>query len=477
MKNSPVDVSRRSLLLAGSASLASALAPRFRAKADTAKVTSAGSKLIKSAVVIGSGVSGLGAATRLKEAGVEVTVIEASGRVGGRVLTDNSLGVPIDLGASWLIGKNPVYRMLKNQNTKLSLPSDFDSVDLFAANGSRISTAEVLGATVRMRYIDRMVRRWNKHHETDVSVGKVLDRYGAVDGSSGIGRNVVDYFLNLALTLDYAAGADQFSARQYGTYTTQYGSEERFVPGGMSQVVTLMSSRLDIRLNTEVDSIEVTAAGVLVSAGAERFSADLCVVTVPLGVLKQRQIQFSPTFPDALLGSIDLLGVGSFFKLAMRFDSPFWNLDREFIGSVGNAQRFGGGEHVTFVNLSEVVGAPVLVMFLGSPYAEQFERGSLRSSTEFAVSRLRSIFGNRVPLPASVVRSDWTTSRYSGGAYSFYGVGSTPESIAQFHKVYQGRLTFAGEHTSATNFGTVHGAYDSGLAAADRILSAKSSSR
>jgi monoamine oxidase len=462
VRDSNVDLSRRSLLVAASASL---FRPHFGASAQ--------SKRIGSALVIGSGVSGLAAATRLKEAGVDVTIVEADERAGGRVQTDRSLGLPIDLGASWLIGKNPLYQLLLDQQTELSSPSNFESVDLFTANGSKVSTADAFSATIRMQYIDSLVRRWNKHQRADLSVAKVLDRFGAVDGSHGIQGDAVDYFMNLALTLNYAADADKLSARQYETYETQYGSEERFVPEGMSQAVDMLCRGLTICMNSEVHRIDVTAAGVSVWAGSQMFSADVCIVTVPLAVLKRRQIRFLPPLPEVLERSIDAHGVGSFFKLAMRFKAAFWNVEQEFVGSLGDAQSFGKGEHATFVNLSKVVGAPVLVMFLGSPLADRFERQSLKESTEFAMSRLRAIFGKRIAAPIGVTRSNWTTSRYSGGAYSFYAVGSTPQSIEEFHQVRQGRLTFAGEHTSVSNFGTVHGAYNSGIAAAERLLHTK----
>src|SRR5262245_53226635 len=61
-------------------------------------------------LVIGAGVSGLAAARELKSQGLQVTVLEARDRIGGRVWTDRSLGVPIDMGASWVNGvrDNPI---------------------------------------------------------------------------------------------------------------------------------------------------------------------------------------------------------------------------------------------------------------------------------------------------------------------------------------------------------------------------------
>ena len=53
-------------------------------------------------VVVGAGAAGIAAGRALQRAGARYVVLEAAGRIGGRALTDLSLGVPIDLGCTWL---------------------------------------------------------------------------------------------------------------------------------------------------------------------------------------------------------------------------------------------------------------------------------------------------------------------------------------------------------------------------------------
>ena len=48
-------------------------------------------------IVIGAGGAGLSAARALTNLGLEVIVLEGQNRMGGRVLTENLGGVPIDL--------------------------------------------------------------------------------------------------------------------------------------------------------------------------------------------------------------------------------------------------------------------------------------------------------------------------------------------------------------------------------------------
>ncbi|MEL6990767.1 MAG: FAD-dependent oxidoreductase, partial [Pseudomonadota bacterium] len=56
----------------------------------------------KSIGIVGAGVAGMGAARVLTDAGLSVEVFEARGRIGGRTWTDHSLGLPMDMGASWI---------------------------------------------------------------------------------------------------------------------------------------------------------------------------------------------------------------------------------------------------------------------------------------------------------------------------------------------------------------------------------------
>ncbi|MFD7433262.1 protoporphyrinogen oxidase [Streptomyces sp. NPDC059861] len=59
------------------------------------------------AVVVGAGIAGLAAAHRLLDRGARVTVLEASDRVGGKLLPGEIAGVRVDLGAESMLARRP----------------------------------------------------------------------------------------------------------------------------------------------------------------------------------------------------------------------------------------------------------------------------------------------------------------------------------------------------------------------------------
>src|SRR5262245_9323597 len=74
---------------------------------------------MQSVLVIGAGLAGLAAAKRLAESGMQVTILEARDRIGGRVHTvrDKRLPVPIELGAEFMHGKpDEIWHIVKKEN-------------------------------------------------------------------------------------------------------------------------------------------------------------------------------------------------------------------------------------------------------------------------------------------------------------------------------------------------------------------------
>src|SRR5690242_4707355 len=115
-RSSQASFTRREALIAGVAGVAgltaisscsadSASAPTpgpTPAPSPKARADGAATKVL----VIGAGAAGLAAAADLQARGIAVTVLEGRDRIGGRVWSHKDFGVSLDLGASWISGRN-----------------------------------------------------------------------------------------------------------------------------------------------------------------------------------------------------------------------------------------------------------------------------------------------------------------------------------------------------------------------------------
>jgi len=107
-------------------------------KNKTQSMTSAKNR---TAIVIGAGISGLAAAQALQAKGLEVTVLEARDRIGGRVWTSTKWpDVPVDMGASWIHGMtgNPMTALARKIDAKI-IPTNYESSITYDTDGRRLS--------------------------------------------------------------------------------------------------------------------------------------------------------------------------------------------------------------------------------------------------------------------------------------------------------------------------------------------------
>ena len=82
-------------------------------------------------IVVGAGAAGIGAGRRLVEAGLDVLLVEARGRLGGRAYTDPDMAVAFDHGCSWLWGGpgNPLVEAARRLG--FTLEEDPGALELF----------------------------------------------------------------------------------------------------------------------------------------------------------------------------------------------------------------------------------------------------------------------------------------------------------------------------------------------------------
>jgi len=403
-------------------------------------------------VVIGAGFAGLAAARTLADAGVRVTVLEARDRIGGRTWTDTSLGVPIDIGASWIHGTqdNPLTELAAAVNAA-TVATDFDDVVLYDRDGE-------VGADA----LDRVAAQWSTvSAQLAARTADAPDSASVADALSGLADltdPLIAWTVTSVITGEYAADPEQLSLRWFGNEGGFDGPDVLF-PLGYTRLSSHLARDLDIRTDAVVSRIAHGPQGVTVEHTHGTETADRVIVTVPLGVLKAESIIFEPPLPADKLEAITRLGFGLLNKVALRFDQPFWPESVPMIGLVGTDQPVSD-----LVNGLPVTGEPVLIGLRAAQAAWEREEVPDEQAVAQVVAALRA------PQPTGALVTHWGTDEFSCGSYSFIAVGSSPDDMDTLGEPVGDRLLFAGEATHPEFFGTVHGAYLSGIREARRLL-------
>lgn len=295
-----------------------------------------------SVIVIGAGAAGLGAASELAAAGLDVTVLEARERIGGRVWTAEHWGHRLDLGASWIHGvrRNPLTELARAAGARLA-PTDYSNWVV------RDSAGRVLGRRARPRH-----------------------------------------FLDV-VTVEHEYGADvEWLHPDFAEEGSDLRGGDALFPEGYVQVFEPLLGGFAIELGAVVERVETTATGVAVVGGAMRRTADAVVVTVPLGVLQSGDIDFDPPLEPDRIGAIGRLGMGVLDKLYLRFEDVFWDRRVERLGHVGTPQRW----FAEWFNLAAYTGAPILLGFNAGSAADELADRSDDELVAIAMRVLREMY-------------------------------------------------------------------------------------
>ncbi len=415
--------------------------------------------------VVGAGIAGLGAARELADRGFEVIVLEVRRRLGGRIWTDRSLGLPIDLGAQWIEESrgNPIKRLAR----RFGAPTvrDDDEWLLYGPDGRRIADHVAAEISADGDWLLRELESLSSRLDQDVSVADGVRRILAGEELSADERRYLDAYL-VGLETSTGACMERLSLA-YGDPGEGYWGPDLLFPQGYDAIVRGLAEGLDVRLGHRVKRIITGDAGVVLeTADSGALGADRAIVTVPLGALKAGSIEFRPELPEAKRQAIARLEMGVLDKVALRFDKPFWPLDVDKFGHVSD-QR---GEVPELLNWHKFSSQPVLIAYYSADFARRMEALDDAGAVARVMAVVRKIFGRSVPEPSGALVTRWAADPVTRGSYSYVPVGASDRDHDLLAEPTKGGIHFAGEATSRSNPATVHGAYLSGLREAERIL-------
>lgn len=422
-------------------------------------------------VVVGAGVSGLAAARALVQGGKRVVVLEARDRVGGRTWTDDALGVPVDLGASWIHGVdgNPLWELAPAlgidtvEFTVGSFQFDGRPIGWHAPSGRRLTEAEAASFVADLHALDAALPEVVEHApppSTYASAVNAVLRDLRIDGDRA------------ARVREYTAHRSEDLCGAPVTVLDAHGLDEEHVPGdevvfprGYGQYARALAEGLDVRLSSVVRAVRQSPDGAVVELADGRVTtAAEVVVTVPLGVLQAGAVTVEPPLAPDVLDAMGRLGMGVYDKVFLRFPERFWGDDW-----VVRQQGPAGVDWHSWYDMSRVTGEPVLAALVGGAGARRIESLPDALVVDEGLEALRRMFGSSVPEPDAVRITRWAADPFARGSYSYLHVGASPDD----HDLLGsrcGRVQLAGEATWGDDPATVHGALLSGLRAAGRLL-------
>lgn len=411
-------------------------------------------------LVIGGGIAGLAAIARLRDAGFHTVLIEARDRLGGRIWT-NPAG--FDLGASWIHGRrgNPLMELVSATKAR-TYAFDYENMWRYGPGGALPDEA-CARIDANFETISAAIRRAQRSAAVSDPLSKAVDP--AIAALPAPDRNGGRYSVHSSITIEYAADPAQLSLAHYDHGAEQIGGD-LLLPGGYSGLLPALGQPAESHLGQPVTALEWSADKVVAVTDKGRIEGRAAVVTLPLGVLKAEKVRFTPELPAAHRTAIAKLGFGTLDKLFLRFPRIAWPREPNLFGYVGD------GWWEEWVNFVPVNGQPVLLGFNAGSLAERSEAMPDKELVASALKVLRAMFGKSLPEPSGFAATRWKRDPFALGSYSSFAPGSSPRDRAALAAPIAPNLILAGEACSPDHPATVHGALNSGRAAAQQLIQA-----
>ena len=399
-------------------------------------------------VIVGAGAAGLGAARRLDRAPVEMLIVEARDRLGGRGHTIRpQADLPLDLGCGWLHSAD------RNPFVPLARELGF-TIDQAIPNWRRPSGAAPIVQPERQAFTAGL-EALEARLERAAKAGREGPASDYIDPSD-LSAPLYDAFSSFYNGAEF----DQVSVLDYGAFEDS-GVNWR-VWEGYGALIAALGAGCRIQLQSPVSSIDRSGSLLRLETPRGMIAAKTAIITIPTDLIAGEHLAFRPALPDKVKAAAGLpLGLADklFLSLEKPEDFPesfflFGRTDRTAIGSYS----------------FRPFGRPYVEVYFGGRNARALEAEGEGAFAAFARDELAGLFGSamrRRVTPIAV--SAWAKDPFALGAYS-HALPGYSRNRATLAEPVENRLFFAGEACSPHAFSTAHGAYQTGVAAAEAAL-------
>jgi monoamine oxidase len=481
--------------------------------------------------VVGAGISGMTAAMTLRDAGfANVTVYEASDRVGGRTYTRSGDGFwEAGQWTEWggeLIDTNHalVLALCKRFGFEVLDGERFvarDATDVLHFDGGYYSWEEML-ADWKAGGVDAAIKRdmqalppypWAFDDKRWTPAGVAIDELSLHDWIEtripGGYASRLGQFIDVAYVIEYGEDAHRQGASDLlcllgfpstGAWWVYGASDERWrIVGGNQQLSLAQADYVgtsNIRFGWALTALARNADGTVTATfdtgrRSSTVKADEIVLALPLGVMKRIRAEggFERAFGDDArkLGSIDAFGFGANNKLHLQIADRFWTGRGPWGSSNGESYADTGYQEAWHATLGQPGATGLIVDYTGGDTSRALNPAKAWSDTGDANAGARKLVKDAAlaflaqiepVFPGMTARwtgkaslAAWHVSPYQHGAYSYWPPGYL-HRFSTYEAVPIGPIHFAGEHTSTSFFGYIEGGADAGQRAANEIVAA-----
>lgn len=401
--------------------------------------------------VIGAGAAGLAAARHLQQNRHSVLVLEARDRIGGRAHTMmTAAGLPVDLGCGWLHSAD------RNPWVAIAREVGFTLDETPPGWGNRL---------LRAGYSAEDQADWLR------TLGEFNDRLDAAAGGPDRPAdrllepgNRWNTLIDMISTRANGVELDRLSSHDYQRYEDTEINWR--VTEGYGALVQRFGTDLPVRIETPVTAIDWRGKPIAIETMRGILRAGAAILSIPTTVVAAETIRFVPALPVTKQAAANGLPLGIDNKFFFHLAGDWPEIKDNWTMS-GALDRIRSGSYQLKPH-----GRPLIEMYLGGDHALELERAGFAATTAFARDELARLYGSRIrscltPLAGSA----WTGDPYARGSYSYAKPGHADDR-AVWAAPLDGRLFFAGEATSPNFFSTTHGAYLSGVRAAEEAIAA-----